>query len=168
MPAIADPSVAGHIAPADRAGRIGVMYVRALMAQAGVASTETSPGEDYWGVDVIGLLKHGSVFLQVKCGRARRNGDESYSVRLLADWCEKWAHQTTPIYLVYVALSRRDDSTLVTHLAKSTTWHAHAYWTRVNDAQPGTVRVSVQNRFSLDTLLAWENELRDGYERRPA
>jgi len=161
-------SVAGHIAPADRAGRIGVMYVRALMAQAGVGSSETSPGEDYWGVDLTGLLKHGSVFIQVKCGRTPCNRDASYSIPLTPEWCEKWSHQSTPIYLVYVALSRRDDSAVVAHLARSTTWHAHAYWTQVNDAKPGTVRVPAQNRLTLDTFLHWENELRSGYQGRTA
>jgi Domain of unknown function (DUF4365) len=144
------------------------MYVRALMAQAGVASSETSPGEDYWGIDVTGLLRHGAVFLQVKSGRARRNADGSYSVSLLSDWCTKWSQQSTPIYLVYVALARRDDPAVVAHLPRSTTWHAHAYWIQVNDAEAGTVRVPVQNRLTLDTFLAWEDGLRSCYERRTA
>ena len=168
MPAPAVAQIAGHIAPADRAGRIGVMYVRALMAQAGVASTEMSPGEDYWGIDAIGLLRHGSVFIQIKAGRARRNADGSYSVAVTPEWCEKWSRQTTPIYLVYVSLARRADDAVVTHLVRSTTWHAHAYWARVNDALPGTVRVPVQNRLTLDTFLDWEAELRSGYQRRTA
>ena len=83
-------------------------------------------------------------------------------------WCERWSHQSTPIYLVYVALSRRDDSAVIEHLARSTTWYAHAYWAQVNDAKPGIVRVPAQNRLTLDTFLNWENELRSGYEGRIA
>ena len=135
-----------------------MMYVKALMAQAGVGSSETSPGEDYWGVDLTGLLKHGSVFIQVKCGRARSNRDASYSVPVTPAWCERWSHQSTPIYLVYVALSRRDDSAVIEHLARSTTWYAHAYWalTRPAASETGTASRSIRSAWAMDSVVLAE------------
>ncbi|OLT39426.1 hypothetical protein BJF86_08345 [Serinicoccus sp. CNJ-927] len=64
------------------------------------------------------------------------------------------------MYLVLVVLSRKDFACMVRHAERSTIWHAHAYWTQVNDAQPGTVRVPVQSRLHLDTFQVWDEQVR--------
>lgn len=150
----------GDIAAADRTGRIGVMYVRGLLAQAGIRQEETAPGEDYGAVDLTVHLKSAPVTVQIKTATAkRRNADGTYSVPVSAVWCAKWAAQKVPVYLVLVVLSKKDYAAMVTQAARSTVWHAHAYWVQVNDAQPGTVRVPVQNRFHLGTFEVWDEQV---------
>lgn len=157
---VAIPSI-GDIASADRIGRIGTYYVRSLAAQAGIRNEETSPGEDYGAVDLTVHLTKSPVTVQVKTGTSqRRNKDGTYSVPVKAEWCAKWSNQGLPVYLVLVVLSRKDFACMVTQAERSTTWHAHAYWTQVNDAQSGTVRVPVQNRLHLDTFRIWDDQVR--------
>ena len=150
----------GDIPPSDRTGRIGMLYVMSLVAQAGIRQGETSAGEDHGAVDMTVHLTSAPVTVQVKTGtQPRRNKDGTYSVPVKADWCAKWAKQKVPVYLVFVVLTKRDFAAGVTHGQRSTTWHAHAYWVRVNDAEPGTVRVPVQNRLQLETFQAWDAEV---------
>lgn len=143
------------------------MYLRGLLADCGIGNNETSPGEDYSAIDLWAYLPSGVVGVQVKAGRQRLNRDETYSVSVTEAWCQKWAGQNLPIFLVYVALSGRDDL-LITHHAKSTTWKAHAYWHRVNDASPGTVRVPMQNRVNQATFQDWEKLIRQDFTRGAA
>lgn len=150
----------GDIASSDRTGRIGMMYVMSLVAQAGIRQGETAPGEDHGAVDMTVHLTSAPVTVQVKTGtHAPRNKDGTYSVSVTADWCAKWAKQKVPVYLVLVVLSKKDFAAGVTHGSRSTTWHAHAYWVRVNDAKPGTVRVPVHNRLHIDTFRVWDEEV---------
>lgn len=150
----------GDIAPGDRTGRIGVMYVRSLLAQAGIRNEESSPGEDYGAVDLTVHLSLAAVTAQVKTGmKKRRNNDGTYSVALKPEWCAKWSGQKVPVYLVFVALSKHDYADLVTQSGRTTTWHAHAYWLQVNDAAPGTIRVPVQNRLRLETFVSWDEDV---------
>lgn len=161
MSAVSPPPPLGDIASADRIGRIGTYYVRSLAAQAGIRNEETSPGEDYGAVDLTVHLTKSPVTVQVKTGTSqRRNNDGTYSVPVKAEWCAKWSNQGLPVYLVLVVLSRKDFASMVTQAERSTTWHAHAYWTQVNDARPGTVRVPVQNRLHLDTFRVWDDQVR--------
>lgn len=155
------PSVnVGDIAASDRTGRIGVMYVRSLIAQAGIRHEENAPGEDHGAVDLTTHLTSAPVTVQVKTSSGKRlNKDGTYSVPVNADWCAKWSHQKVPVYLVLVVLSKKDYSAMVTQGARTTTWHAHAYWAQVNDATPGTLRVPVQNRLHLDTFGIWDDQV---------
>jgi len=144
------------------------MYVRALLAQAGIRNEESSPGEDYGAVDLTIHLTSAAVTAQVKTGIKRRNRDSTYSVTLKPEWCAKWEGQKVPVYLVFVALSRRNYCDLVTQKDFSTTLYAHAYWLQVNDAQPGTVRVPVKNRLSLDTFQCWDEDVEHAFTRGAA
>lgn len=160
MPAAPSSLSTGDIAPSDRTGRIGMMFMMSLVAQAGIRQGETLPGEDYGAVDMTVHLTSAAVTVQVKTGtQQRRNKDGTYSVHVKADWCAKWAKQKVPVYLVLVVLSKKNLDHVVTHGPRSTTWYAHAYWVRVNDAKPGAVRVPVQNRLQLETFRAWDAEV---------
>lgn len=160
MPAMPPSPTSGDIASADRTGRIGVLYVRGLIAQAGIRQEETSPGEDYGAVDLTVHLASAPITVQVKTGtQHRRTKDGFYSVPVKDAWCAKWARQKVPVYLVLVVLSKSDYAAIVTQQARSTTWHAHAYWVQVNDAQPGTVSVPVQNRLHLGTFEVWDDQV---------
>lgn len=160
MSALSPSQSTGDIASSDRTGRIGMLYVRGLVAQAGFRQEETSPGEDYGAVDLTVHLASAAVTVQVKTAtQPRRNRDDTYSVSVSDVWCAKWAQQKVPVYLALVVLSKSDFAAGVTHGPRSTTWHAHAYWVRVNDAQPGSVRVPVQNRLHLGTFRAWDEEV---------
>jgi hypothetical protein len=137
-----------------------MLYVMSLVAQAGIRQGETLPGEDHGAVDMTVHLTSAAVTLQVKTGtQQRRNKDGTYSVHVKSDWCAKWAKQKVPVYLVLVVLTKKDFAAGVTHGSRSMTWHAHAYWVRVNDATPGTVRVPVHNRLQLETFRAWDAEV---------
>lgn len=150
----------GDIAAADRTGRIGMHYTMSLVAQAGIRQEETTSGEDHGAVDLTVHLTSAAVTVQVKTGtQQRRNRDGTYSVPITATWCAKWAKQRVPVYLVLVVLSKGDPEAVVTHGPRSTTWHAHAYWVRVNDAAPGTVRVPAHNRLLLETFQVWDAEV---------
>lgn len=168
MAQLPSPTGPGDIGDTDRTGRIGAIYVRGLLAQAGIRNEETSPGEDYGAVDVTVHLTCAPVTVQVKTGIKRRNRDGTYSVPVTPAWCAKWANQKVPVYLVFVALSRRAYSGLVTHDIYSTRWAAHAYWVQVNDAVPGTVRVPVQNRLTMDTFVRWDDDVLQAFTRGAA
>lgn len=144
------------------------MYVRGLLAQAGIRNGEPPPGEDYGAVDLTVHLTSAPVTAQIKTGRQRRNRDGTYSVTLKPEWCAKWAGQKVPVYLVFVALSKKNYCDLVSQGGYSTTWHAHAYWLQVNDAQPGTVRVPMKNRLNLDTFEGWDEDVERAFTRGAA
>lgn len=160
MARVSLPSGPGDIEPSDRTGRIGVMYVRGLLAQAGIRHEESSSGEDYGAVDLTVHLTNAAVTAQVKTGvKDRPNRDGSYSVSVTEDWCRKWERQKVPVYLIFVALSKKYYYDVVYQGKRSTTWYAHAYWIQVNDVLPGTVRVPGQNRLCLDTFEHWDDDV---------
>jgi hypothetical protein len=141
------------------------MYVRSLLAQAGIAHSEGNPGEDYKAIDVTAHLSRGVVTAQVKTRISPRLSKDStyYSISVTEEWSEKWKGQVLPIYLVLVALAKREYCHMVGHGQKFTTWHAHAYWTQVNDTKRGIVRVPVQNRLTMDTFVQWEHDILDAF-----
>jgi Domain of unknown function (DUF4365) len=154
-----------QIPPADRTGRIGVLFLRELCALAGLQNTEPSQGEDHLAVDLHVQLECGPANVQVKSGNARQNKDGTISVRLHEDWIRKWSASALPVYLIYVRLSKRDFLRLADHGDRATTFHLHAYWVRVNSAQSGTLRVPLQNRFTLATFQIWNEDVRAAFGR---
>lgn len=61
----------------DHQGRLGVMYFRSLLAQAGVANAESSPGEDHLATDATVEFPRGPVRVQIKAGTKPLNKDGS-------------------------------------------------------------------------------------------
>ena len=146
-----------------------MLYVRNLVAQAGIRHEETSPGEDYGAVDLTVHLDSAAVTVQVKTAtQPRRNQDGTYSVPVKQDWCSKWANQKVPVYLVLVVLTKKHFANAVTHHPRSTTWHAHAYWAQVNDAKPGSVQVPVANRLQMETFRTWNEDIEQAFTRGAA
>ncbi len=136
------------------------MYVRSLLAQAGLRNEETSPGEDYGAIDIAVHLRPAVVTAQIKTRiTPRRNKDETYSVSITAKWCAKWQEQKLPVYLIFVVLSRKDHGKLVIHDDRSTTWHARAYWVQVNDAKSGTIKVPICNRLDFNAFSRWDDDV---------
>jgi hypothetical protein len=160
--AVAGPTrsaVVGVLPPEDQVGRLGVMYVRALLAQAALANEETSPGEDHLATDLNVNFRAAPVRVQVKAGRTRRNNDGSYSVSVTEKWRRDWSAAKIPVYLVYVRLEHRPPVKWFEHPASATTVHAHAYWVRVNGLSVATVRVPTSNRLTLDTFKLWHEDI---------
>lgn len=152
----------GPIATEDHVGRMGVMYVRAMLAQAALGNSETSPGEDHLSNDLNIHFRQGDIRVQIKAGAAkRRNKDGSFSISLKQKWRTDWAAATIPVYLVYVHLEKKIAGHWLDHPVASTTVHAHAYWVRVNGVSKATVRVPVQNRLTAATFDEWLGDLQD-------
>jgi Domain of unknown function (DUF4365) len=89
---------------------MGVMYVRSLLAQAGVTNNEVPGGEDYLAVDIAAFFPRAIVTLQVKAGMKKPNEDGSISVPTTKAWRDKWAEAQNPVFLVYVRLEKNPSS----------------------------------------------------------
>jgi hypothetical protein len=153
----------GSVLPlSDRKGRMGVMYVRALLAQAGLPNEETTSGEDHGAVDLRVNFRIGGVAVQVKCGALKPNQDGTYSVTTTEAWRKKWAVSSAPVYLVHVQLEASNVTQWIDHPQLHTRVRAHAYWARVNDCAK-TVRLSPQNRLTSATFAIWLADLRQAF-----
>jgi hypothetical protein len=120
--------VAQSVKGGDRTGRFGVMYLRALLAQAGIAHGEFSSGEDYLAVDVTLNFEHGAVRVQVKSGTTEPNMDGSITVPVEDAWKDKWSKCKLPVYLVYVRLEDPEPGGWVEHADLHTLVYARAHW----------------------------------------
>lgn len=152
-------SVVGVIPPDDQIGRLGVMYVRSLLAQAALGNEETSPGEDHLAADLNVNFRPAPIRVQVKAGRKRRNKDGTFSVSITEKWRTDWTAAKIPVYLVYVHLEHRVPAKWFEHPISSTTVHAHAYWVRVDGLSVTTVRVPTTNRLTVDTFKVWNDDI---------
>lgn len=149
----------GVIPPEDQMGRFGVMYVRSLLAQAALGTSEFSPGEDHLATDLNVEFRPAPVRVQVKAGRKRRNKDGSYSVSVTEKWRKDWEGAKIPAYLVYVHLEHKPPAQWFEHPITATTVHAHAYWVRVNGVAVATVRVPTANRLTVSTFKLWNRDI---------
>jgi hypothetical protein len=149
----------GAIPPDDQMGRMGVMYVRSLLAQAALGNNETSSGEDHLATDLSVEFRPAPVRVQVKAGCKRRNSDGSYSVSITEKWRKDWRDAKIPVYLVYVHLEHKPPAKWLEHPAVSTMVHAHAYWVRVDGVSVATVRVPTANRLTVDTFKVWNSDI---------
>ncbi|OZF01335.1 DUF4365 domain-containing protein [Rhodococcus sp. 14-2686-1-2] len=134
---------------------MGVMYLRSVLTQAGVAHEEFSPGEDYLAVDGNVSFTTGTVRVQVKTGTKEPNKDGSITVPLKDDWIRKWELCALPVFLVYIRLERVCGPEWLEHHDLHTVIHARAQWIRVNRVTGKSVRVPHENRLTADTFKAW-------------
>lgn len=149
---------ARSVEDSDRTGRIGVMYVRSLLAQAGVANAESSPGEDHLATDGTVTFPTGMVLVQIKTGQKEPNKNGSITVPVTDAWKVKWSMQTLPVYLIYVRLQKEDASEWIEHEPKRTVVNATALWTRVNAVKGRSVRLPAKNRLTAETFDGWADE----------
>lgn len=156
---------AQSIEGSDQIGRLGVMYFRSLLAQAGVAHGEFSPGEDYLAVDVTVEFPVGGVRVQIKTGTKRLNKDGSITVPVTDTWKAKWAEAQIPVFLVYVKLGASAPATWITHGPAHTIVGARALWTQVNSVNGRSVRVPAENRLTATTFDSWVDEFKDNWGR---
>lgn len=147
------------ISRSDRIGRLGVAYVRSVLAQAAIPNEETSSGEDHLAVDLSVQFPSSAVRVQVKSGTRAPNKNGSITVPLEARWCRVWAASQIPVYLVYVRLEKSRPRDWLAHLDLHTTMHAHAHWVRVNGVSAASVRVPLANRLSINTFDAWHQDV---------
>jgi hypothetical protein len=110
----------GAIPPEDQVGRLGVMYVRSLLAQAALGNEETSSGEDHQAIDLTVKFRPAPVLVQVKAGRKLRLKDGTFSFSIKDNWRDSWAEAKIPVYLVYVHLttSRRQSGSNLCGLSR--------------------------------------------------
>lgn len=134
------------------------MYVRSLLAQAGVAHAEFSPGEDHLAADANVDFPTGPVRVQVKAGRKRLSKDGSITVPVTDVWKAKWAVSAVPVYLIYVHLGKADPAVWIEHEGVRTIVNAQALWTRVNTVKARSVRLPAQNRLTAATFDGWADE----------
>jgi hypothetical protein len=149
---------AQSIKSADQIGRLGVMYLRSLLAQAGVVHAETSSGEDHLAVDLTVEFTAGGVRVQIKTGTKALNKDGSLTVPVTDTWKAKWSAAQVPVFLVYVRLEKTPPPEWIEHEAAHTVVHARALWAKVNSVKGGSVRLPAQNRLTAETFATWAGE----------
>ncbi|WFN93803.1 DUF4365 domain-containing protein [Gordonia sihwensis] len=152
---------AASIPAADRTGRFGALYVRALLGQAGVIHQETAGGEDHGAIEIMVTFPSGACFIQVKTGTKAPNKDGSLTVPVTDDWKAKWANNVLPAYLVYVHLEKAPPADWVDHEDLQAVVHATALWGRVNQVSGKSVRLPRENRLTADTFALWASEFDD-------
>lgn len=146
----------------DRKGRVGVNYVCAIVAQAGLPNPEFKSGEDHLAVDLNVEFPSSPVRVQVKAGTRSPNRNGSITVPLEAKWRKKWSISKIPVYLVYVRLERSRPDEWIDHSdGVHTLVHAHAHWVRVNGVSAASVRVPLANRLGIETFGQWNDELEE-------
>lgn len=145
----------------DRIGRFGVLYVRSLLAQAGVAHSETSGGEDHLAGDITVNFPSGACIVQVKAGTKDRKSDGSITVPVTEAWKTKWANNALPVYLVYVHLEKAPPPDWIGHEDLQTVVHAKAMWSQVNDVSGKSVGLPRDNQLTADTFGLWAETFDD-------
>jgi hypothetical protein len=143
----------------DRKGRLGVNYVRSVLAQSALPNKEFDSGEDHMAVDLTVEFPAAPVRVQVKCGTRSPNQSGSISVPINSDWRDHWCASKVPVYLVYVRLECAAPRDWIDHDDDHTTVHAHAHWVRVNGVSAASVSVPLANRLSIDTFATWNDEV---------
>ncbi|WP_082957225.1 DUF4365 domain-containing protein [Mycolicibacter heraklionensis] len=149
---------AQSIEGSDQIGRLGVMYFRSLLAQAGVAHGEFQPGEDYLAVDVTVELPQGGVRVQIKTGTKAPNKNGSITVPVKDAWKLKWGKSRVPVFLVYVHLGKSAPAEWIEHQVEHTLVHARALWGKVNNVTGKSVTLPVKNRLTAETFDIWVDE----------
>lgn len=134
------------------------MYMRSLLAQANVAHSEFSPGEDRHAVDATLIFATSTVRVQVKCGTKEPNKDGSMTVDVMDGWKAKWSVCKQPVYLVYVRLEKADPPGWIEHAGLLTLMHTRAFWARVNTVTGSSVRIPIENRLCAETFIQWCDE----------
>lgn len=152
-------SVWESIPLSDRKGRLGVTYVRTVLAQAALPNEETTGGEDHLAVDLNVQFPAAPVRVQVKCGTRKPNKSGSITVPVEPGWRDRWCAMKIPVYLVYVRLERGQPGAWLEHPSLSTTVHVRAHWVRVNGLSAASARVPVGNRLTLETFGTWNQQL---------
>lgn len=152
---------AASLPTTDQIGRFGVFYVRSLLAQAGVAHSETSGGEDHLAVDVFVYFPSGACGVQIKAGTKARNKDGSITVPVVSNWKTKWAANKLPVYLVYVHLEKTSPSDWIGHEDLQTVVHAKALWAQVNHVSGMSVKLPSANQLTADTFALWAEAFDD-------
>lgn len=145
----------------DRKGRLGVTYVRTVLAQAALPNEETTSGEDHLAVDLNVQFPAAAVRVQVKCGTRNQNKSEFISVPVAPAWRDRWCATKTPVYLVYVRLEKGKPLDWLEHPTLATMVHARAYWVRMNGLSASSVSVPLSNRLSLATFETWNQQVED-------
>lgn len=141
------------------------MYVRSLLAQAGVVHNEIPGGEDHLAVDLTLTFLVGSVSVQVKTGTKKPNKDGSISVPTTETWRRKWQEAKTPVYLVYVRLEKEPPDDWIEHSPLHTVVHARALWTQVNGLSEATGKVLGSNRLTAATFESWVDDFNTSWGR---
>ncbi len=145
----------------DRKGRLGVTYVRTVLAQAALPNEETTGGEDHLAVDLNVHFPAAAVRVQVKCGTRKPNKSGSIYVPVEPAWRVRWCATKTPVYLIYVRLEKGQPPDWLDHPALATTVHARAHWVRVNGLSAASVSVPLGNRLNLGTFATWNQQLEE-------
>lgn len=149
----------------DRKGRLGVTYVRTVLAQAALPNEETTGGEDHLAVDLNVQFPAATVRMQIKCGTRTPNRSGAISVPLDPGWRDRWCLMKTPVYLVYVRLQQGNPPDWLEHPPLATTVHARAQWVRVNGVSAASVSVPVANRLTIDTFATWNQQVEECFEK---
>lgn len=148
--------MAGRLSDNACKARFGVVYLRALCAQAAFPISETDPDEDVQAVDCTVHTPALPLRVQVKCTARDFNGSGELTFPVLDHWRAAWSENLHTLYFVVVRLNTLQPSWLL-HQAPTTLQNAAAYWVAVNPRQiPATIRVPRTNELTALTLEHWQ------------
>lgn len=149
-----------------RKARYGVSYLRSVCSQAGVGVTETGVDEDVLAIDCVLMFAEGQVVVQVKCTSGKTIGGKTAAVSLKPEWCEKWAKQKGPVYLLLVIVPANIEDWL-THHPKGTAHASAAFWVRVHGDEGTSVTVPKAQRLTSATFDTWNADMLAAYGDTP-
>lgn len=145
-----------------RKARYGVSYLRSVCSQAGVGVMETGVDEDVLAIDCVLTFPEGQVVVQVKCTSGKTISGKRAAVSLKPEWCEKWAKQKGPVYLLLVIVPA-DVEVWLTHHPKGTAHASAAFWVRVHGDEGTSVTVPKAQRLTSATFDIWNAEMLAAY-----
>lgn len=154
-----------RVLPDDTAkSRFSVAYLRLIAAQAGLTFDETSPDEDFLGVDAWLHGRRVSIPIQVKCTSSPRTTTGGFRLPVQARWFDRWKERAgTPVHLVYLVVPKVHTG-WVRHLDDLTELDATAYWQRFDPAEHlKSIVFPTENRLTSETLAEWQSDSDAGF-----
>jgi Domain of unknown function (DUF4365) len=139
--------------------RYSLSYLYAVCAHAGCTVYETPQDSDVHSVDGTIQFQESDVRVQMKCSSAKQMADEFERVDLKDKWIAKWKKSEVPVYVVLVVVPT-DKTDWVGYGDEDTLHKTRAYWARFKrDSTAKSIRIPRNQRFGVDTIHVWHEEL---------
>ncbi|MCS0644978.1 DUF4365 domain-containing protein [Curtobacterium flaccumfaciens] len=158
------PNVQAAILSATtRQGRYGVVYLRAIAAQAGCGFKENDPDEDAIAVDCDIQMRAAPIRVQVKTTYIEDMfGTDDIVHYAKPHWIDSWRDSALPVYYLVVVV-RQQSSDWIEYPATGTLLaDTRAYWTRVDNhdfSSSTRIEIPRSNELGSTTMTQWNDDL---------
>lgn len=153
----------GALTAKGRQGRFGVVYLRALAAQAGCMFRENDPDEDAIAVDCYISMRAAEIRVQVKTTYTETMAGTADIVHYAKpNWISAWNESGVPVYYVVVVVRQHSTNWIEYPLSGTLLADTRAYWTRVDNHDFSTstrIEVPRSNELGIDTMKLWNEDL---------